>query len=79
MFSVTVREADVKGLEETLARISPATIAKLHSNLMSVQPIFRYTAWGEVEYGNDGIPLLAFELWLKKEGKWPNHEFDSVH
>ena len=59
--------------KDILARIGPDEVRELQANLERVRPAFRYTAWDEDHYGDDAVPLIAFELWLRKG--WMNRNY----
>jgi hypothetical protein len=67
-FSVRVPERNGGDLRAILSMISAAERSRLHSNLRKVKRLFRYTPWGTKPYGSDAAPLIAFELWLRKQG-----------
>ena len=65
-FTVRIAENRVQDLAKILGDIPTVERERLHSNLLRAKMVFRWTAWNTVAYGEDASPLLAFELWQRK-------------
>ena len=65
-FSVRINENNVQDVKTILAAVPTDERKRLHSNLLRAKKVFRWTAWNNMPYGEDASPLLAFELWRRK-------------
>ena len=71
-FSVSIPEDEVERLPEILRAVPAARVRAMQGIIRRLRPVFRYSsALHNHTYGEDAIPLIAFELWLKSKGKWP--------
>lgn len=68
-FSVRIEEKRVNDVAKILTAIPAEERERLHSNLQRAKKVFRWSAWNTTPYGEDGTPMLAFELWQRRTNR----------